>query len=280
MKQNRIRIVGVALAIALVVVACGDDDVADTTVAPSATEVEDSPMPVPGSEGVVDTIVEGDSGEYSEVCAVAQEFWEQDDFPSHAQLERYIAAAPAEIETAVDLAGGRLLDVPEGDLVSFFNVMADDDVEAAIEAIDAFEEERCGIPHSEGGAPVAPGTSHEIEPGAQRVDVTAVDFSFEFDGALSPGRTSFVLTNQGSQAHFLLIVKLADGVDLQTALESEDDSSIVASWETGTAAPGGSDEEVVTFDLEPGHYGMLCWIPGADGLPHVFHGMTAPFTVS
>jgi uncharacterized cupredoxin-like copper-binding protein len=278
MRQNWVRVVGMALAIALVTVACGDDDGADPTVAPSATEAEG--MPVPGSAGAVDTVVEGESGEYSEVCAVAQEFWEQEDFPSHAQLERYIAAAPAEIKAAVDLAGGRLLDVPEGDLVSFFNVMADDDVEAALEAIDAFEEERCGIPHSEGGALVAAGTSHEIEPGAQRVDVTALDFTFEFDGTIAAGRTSFVLTNQGDQAHFLLVVKMADGVDLQAALESDDDSSFVGFWETGTAAPGGSDEEVVTFDLEPGDYAMLCWIPGADGLPHVFHGMAVPFTVS
>lgn len=267
-------------AVMFAAAACGDDDAADTTVVPSSTEAAGSPMPVPGSEGVAETIVEGASDDDGEVCAVAQELWEQEGFVSHAQLERYIAAAPAEIKAEVDLAAGRLLDTTEGDVVAFFNAFADDAVEAAIEVIDAFEEERCGIPHSETENPVAPGTSHEIESDAQRVDVTAVDFDFQFEGPIEAGRTSFVLDNQGSQAHFLLIVKLADGLDLQTALEAEDDSSFVGIWESGMAASGGTDEEVVTFDLEPGNYGMLCWLPGADGVPHVFQGMAVPFTVS
>lgn len=277
MTTKTIRVIGLILGIALIAAGCGDDDDAATTAAPSGTEAEGTPMPAPGNEGVEETTVEGD--DYSEVCAVAQELWEQEDLPSHAQLERYIAAAPPEIKDAVDLAGGRLLEVSEGDIVAFFAVFADDEVDAAIDAIDDFEEERCGIPHSESEGPVDPNTSHEIEAGARRVDVTAVDFNFEFDGGIEAGRTSFVLTNEGSQAHYLGIVKLADGVDLQTALESEDQSGIVGYWETGIAAPDGSDEEVVTFDLEPGDYGMVCWLPGADGMPHALQGMAVTFSV-
>jgi hypothetical protein len=89
-----------------------------------------------------------------------------------------------------------------------------------------------------------------------------------------------VLTNQGNEAHFLLVVKLAEGVALADAVQSEDDSMIEGVWETGIAAPGGEDDEVITFDLAPGNYGALCFLPGPDGTPHAFMGMQKEFTVS
>jgi hypothetical protein len=69
-------------------------------------------------------------------------------------------------------------------------------------------------------------------------------------------------------------------VTLAQALESEDDSMIEGFWETGVAAPDGEDEEVISFDLEPGNYGALCFISGPDGTPHAFMGMQKEFTVS
>lgn len=53
-----------------------------------------------------------------------------------------------------------------------------------------------------------------------------------------------------------------------------------AEYESGLAAPGGEDDEVVTVDLEAGNWVALCFIPGPDGTPHVFSGMAVPFTVS
>jgi hypothetical protein len=32
--------------------------------------------------------------------------------------------------------------------------------------------------------------------------------------------------------------------------------------------------------LEPGNYAMICFIPGADGIPHVAKGMVRPLTVT
>ena len=36
----------------------------------------------------------------------------------------------------------------------------------------------------------------------------------------------------------------------------------------GLVAGRGVDDEVVTLDLEPGTYGIACWVAGADGTPH------------
>lgn len=40
------------------------------------------------------------------------------------------------------------------------------------------------------------------------------------------------------------------------------------------------EEAVLTVEnLEPGEYGMVCFVPGPDGKPHAFNGMAVQFTV-
>lgn len=64
-------------------------------------------------------------------------------------------------------------------------------------------------------------------------------------------------------------------------MQAEDPSGMLeGDWSTNLAAPGGEDDEVITFDLEPGNYAALCFIPGPDGTPHAFMGMQKEFTVS
>jgi hypothetical protein len=211
-------------------------------------------------------------------CAVAEELTNQESQPTAAQLTQYQALAPEEIKSDVDPLVQRLLTVPDGDLVAFFNVVGDDAVEEGKAKTDAFEEENCGIDHSQDDELPA-GTTREIEDDAARVDVTGVDYAFDFETPTKSGRTSFVLTNNGDEAHFLLVVMLASGVEWQDVLEADDATGMTdGEWETKLAAAGG-DEETITFDLEPGNYGMACFVPTADGTPHALLGMTAEFTV-
>ena len=104
-------------------------------------------------------------------------------------------------------------------------MLADDDIEAAIAEIDAFEEETCGIPHSEDAA-LPDGATREIEHDAARVDVHATDYAFHI-GDVAAGRTSFVLVNDGAETHVLEIVKLADGVTFAEALAADGDEGTV-----------------------------------------------------
>jgi hypothetical protein len=148
-----------------------------------------------------------------------------------------------------------------------------------LDVVNAFEEENCGIPHSEDNA-VPEGATQEIEADAARVDVTGVDYAFDFETPIESGRTSFVLTNKGDEAHFLGVVKLASGVTLQEALDADDPTGLIdGEWDTKLAAAGG-DDEAITLDLEPGNYGMVCFLPTSDGTPHALLGMTSEFTVS
>ena len=243
-----------------------------TTAATSATEPTTGATDgTPATEGTGGTLPVPD-----EICALAEQIFEQEDFPSAAQLEKYKELAPEEIADSVNLAADQLLTALD-DPVALFNAFGADDVEAAIEDIDAWEEENCGIPHSEFSA-LPEGASREIEDGATRVDVTATEFAFDI-GPVEAGRTSFVLANEGAEAHFLLLVKLAEGVTLEDALAGEFAEGMTeGEWETNIASAG--DDEAITFDVEPGTYGLLCFLPTADGTPHAMLGMQREITVA
>lgn len=275
-RHNRrgIRIAAAGAALALLVAACGDDDDAATTTTAAADEATTTTAADGG----------GGDGEFAELCALAEEMFNQEDFPTAAQAEQYQELAPEEIQDAVAIAAPAVID-NEGDLVASLAAFADDEVEAALDEINAFEEDECGIPHSEEETELPEGVTREIEDDATRVDIVASEYTFDIPEGLTAGRASFVLTNEGQEAHFMIIAKIAEGHTLDEALAFEGDPEEAGLIEPGSAesdlaAPGGEDEEVLTFELTPGDYGMVCFLPGPDGTPHAFSGMAIPFTVS
>lgn len=273
--------ISVGAALVLVLGACGDDDDSESaaTGAPAAdtTEGAADETTAETTAATAESTTGGSAAEGDELCALATEMYEQEDFPSVEQLQRYQELAPDEIADAVNQLAEPMI-ASGDDVVALLNVVAEDDNEAANEEINAFEEETCGIPHSEDSV-MPEGATREIEADAARVDVTATDFAFAI-GEVAPGRTSFALTNDGAEAHFMLVVKLAEGVTLEQAMQSEgEEGTIDGEWETNLAAAGG-DEEVITFDVEPGNYALLCFLPTTDGTPHAELGMQHEFTVS
>ncbi len=282
--MNKIRACAAIGALALLATACGsDEESADTTAAADtsapATTAAETTAPADTTAGTTGDTTAGSapSGEFAELCALAQEMDGQDGPPTAEQMTQYQALAPEELRGDIDPVVEALVPL-DGDMVAFIAATADDELAAHLDAIDAFEVENCGIESDNGDLPE--GASLEVEEDAQRVDVTATDFEFAFESPTEAGRTSFVLTNDGAEAHFLLVVKLAEGVTLQQALETEDPEGMIeGQWETHLAAPGG-DEEAITFDLEPGNYGMACFLPTTDGTPHAFLGMTSEFTIA
>ena len=142
------------------------------------------------------------------MCTLASEMYEQDDLPSVEQLQRYQQLAPDEIAGQVTQVAEALI-ADGGDPISFFKIIAADNNEAAIAEIDAWEEKTCGVPHSDDTA-LPDGASRELDPDATRVDVHTTEYAFHL-GDVAPGRTSFVLTNDGAETHEMLIIKLAPG---------------------------------------------------------------------
>jgi hypothetical protein len=110
------------------------------------------------------------------------------------------------------------------------------------------------------------------------VTVAAREYSFDLPADIKAGRTTFTLDNQGQEAHVLVVFKLAEGATLDQAMQSESGEGVDTSWSSDIAARG--EKEALTFDLEPGHYGLVCFIPDANGQPHFMLGMQKEFTVS
>jgi hypothetical protein len=268
---------GVALAL---LAACGDDDdtaattvvQAPTTTATTATNTEGSTPSSEASGGSQGTLPVPD-----EVCALAKQMDEQDDFPSVAQLQKYKELAPAEIKDDVNKAADALIAAGD-DLVATINAFASDEIEKGpIVKINAWEEKNCGIKHSEEDA-LPPGATKEKEASAQQVTVTAREYSFDLPADIKAGRTSFTLDNKGQEAHVLVVFKLAAGTTLDEAMESESGEGIEMSWGSDFAASG--EQEALTFDLTAGNYGMVCFIPNGQGQPHFMLGMQKEFTVT
>jgi hypothetical protein len=275
MRTRRILVIG-AVAVALFA-ACGDDDdTAGSTVAPApTTEKVESTSAASSAGSTPSSASEGSLPVPDEICALAKQMDEQEDFPSDAQLQKYKELAPDEIKTDVNKAADALLKAT--DPVAKFNAAGSDDVEASIAKINAWEEANCGIKHSEEDA-LPPGATKEKEDGAQQVTVTAREYSFDLPADIEAGRTTFTLDNQGQEAHVLVVFKLAEGATLDQAMQSESGEGIDMAWSSDIAARG--ETEALTFDVEPGHYGMICFIPDANGQPHFMLGMQKEFTVS
>ena len=107
-----------------------------------------------------------------------------------------------------------------GEPTAVFAAIAEDEVEDAIVAINDFETETCGIDHEDEF------TAHaEVDADANRVDVTAADYSFDFADPVPAGANSFVLVNEGEEAHFMVLTKIAEGHTLDEALAFEGDSA-------------------------------------------------------
>lgn len=243
--------------------ACGDDeddDASETTEAGSGSGGSDGDVP-------------------AELCELAEELAAQEDVPSGAQIARYAELAPEELQADLEVVGPAV-EEHEGDLVGTLAAIAEDDVSDAIAHLDEFETAECGVEHDPAENP----PSVDVDPDANRVDVVGTEYAFALPAAIPSGPTSFVLTSEGDEAHFMLIAQLVDGHTVEEVLAFEGDpleAGMVTELEltSAAAAPGGDDEEVINADLEPGEYAMACFLPGPDGTPHAFSGMATGFTV-
>jgi hypothetical protein len=200
----------------------------------------------------------------ADLCDLAEQLFEQDGEPTAAQLRRYQDLAPDVIRDAIDAVATPVVALgadPSPDELAL--ALADDDVEEAAEDLRAFEEEGCDVRHTEDLETLPEDASRGVEDGAALVHVTATDFAFSDIGELAEGRTSFVLLNAGAAVHQLVVRRPDDE----------------GRWASGLAAPGGDDDEALTFDLEPGRYEVRCLVPTADGRTHADLGMVSAFSV-
>jgi hypothetical protein len=132
------------------------------------------------------------------------------------------------------------------------------------------------------GTGSSPGPSGSV---AGAVSIVARDFFYSAPTTVSSGLVPVSLENQGKEPHQAQLVHLHAGKTLRELAAAAQDATGVALFAIAdvaggpnVVAPGGTDTTVQT--LEAGDYGILCFVRGADGVPHVTKGMLGGFTVA
>jgi len=126
--------------------------------------------------------------------------------------------------------------------------------------------------------------SSSAEP-ASDVAVTLKEYSFEMPTELKAGSHTFKVSNQGTQPHEILLLKLAEGktmADVQAALSNpESGEPPPGDMVGGALAIGPGLRSWTTLELTPGNYMAICFIPDSgDGKSHLEHGMMMPIKVN
>jgi hypothetical protein len=110
------------------------------------------------------------------------------------------------------------------------------------------------------------------------VHVEAADYSFKGPDSIPSGVTTFHMMNGGKEAHQMILIKAPFAAMQKMDPNAAPPPDMVSLGGPNAAMPGGTAE--VTVDLAPGEYTMLCFIPSADGKPHMTKGMMKALTVT
>ncbi len=117
------------------------------------------------------------------------------------------------------------------------------------------------------------------------ITIVARDFAYDAPDTVTAGMVTLKLVNQGPDLHHVQLLKLDDGktvADLTEGLKHMTPGSPPPPWVhdvagPNTPVPGG--EVSLTEELAAGNYAIICFIPGADHIPHAMKGMVRALTV-
>lgn len=120
-------------------------------------------------------------------------------------------------------------------------------------------------------------------PAANVVTFIARDYGFEGPAQIPAGATFFRLDNQGKELHHLVIVRLDQGRTYDSLLAALRKPGPPPAWMYLAGGPNATNPGATsnaTERLTEGHYAVICFIPSADGVPHMAKGMIAPLEVT
>jgi uncharacterized cupredoxin-like copper-binding protein len=144
-----------------------------------------------------------------------------------------------------------------------------------------------GIPHVAKGMvqplTVTPGAAAAAAEPEAEVVMKLVDYGFELSKPIPAGRHTIRIDNAGPQPHEVAIVKLDSGKKPMDFAEwgEKQVGKPPGTLHGGVSAIMPGDKAFVEVDLEPGEYGLICFVPDMkDGKGHFHHGMVKQVTVS
>ena len=119
--------------------------------------------------------------------------------------------------------------------------------------------------------------------GIPEIMIHGHDFAFSGPDQIEAGLVAVTLMNDGDEPHQANIARFKDGKtigDFAAALKQSPTAGLALVDFVGgpnTVNPGASQR--VVMSLEAGDYVVLCFVPSADGVPHLAKGMIKPLTV-
>lgn len=132
---------------------------------------------------------------------------------------------------------------------------------------------------------VTAGRAGVVQAGLPKADyvMTLYDYNFDVDKEMTAGRKNILIKNTAKQFHEVVFAKLPPGVPVTAFNEWVDNGlkgppPVIPAGGIVGINPG--VENVLTIDLEPGDYGLYCFLPAPDGKEHIHHGMFKKITVS
>ncbi len=140
----------------------------------------------------------------------------------------------------------------------------------------------CREQRSSGSASTESAAAPGAAPSPNVVTYIARDYGFEGPAQIPAGVTMFRLDNQGKELHHLVIVRLDSGRTYDSLLAAMRKPGPPPAWMHFMGGPNATDPGTTsnaTHRLAEGHYAIVCFIPSADGVPHMAKGMTAPLEV-
>jgi hypothetical protein len=128
---------------------------------------------------------------------------------------------------------------------------------------------------------LSPSASERAKPGAI-LAVTTTDYAFQVPDTVSAGLVELHLTNRGPGLHHVWLVRLDPEHRAVDMLKGFHEGRPTPAWAHdlgGPNVPAAGQPSVVLVTLEPGRYGLLCFIPDPDRVRHLMKGMVKELTV-
>jgi hypothetical protein len=139
-----------------------------------------------------------------------------------------------------------------------------------------------GLPAAALLYPGAVGARSRPDDAMQELAIRAADYSFQMPTTLRPGLTRVRLDNAGTELHHVWMIRLEQGKGLADVMAALKPGTGFPAWAKNIGGPNSpvpGGESVAILNLAPGHYAVICVIPGSDGVPHLMKGMAREFDV-
>jgi hypothetical protein len=120
-------------------------------------------------------------------------------------------------------------------------------------------------------------------PRMNSVTVTAHDFSFEAPRRVPAGLARIRFINKGESLHHAQLLRFSGNHTVKDYVAALKPNAPPPGWAKEVGGPNAvipGKETAVIESLEPGNYGIVCFVDLPDHVPHIMKGMYADLTVT